>query len=61
MSNICILCKKKKVYKNKVSYSNIKNKFYSKINIKNISYWVNKYFAKIKISSKSIKIIKKCL
>ncbi|XRA05362.1 MAG: L28 family ribosomal protein [Candidatus Carsonella ruddii] len=61
MSNICILCKKKKVFKNKVSYSNIKNKFYSKINIKNVSYWINKSFIKIKISSRSIKIIKKCL
>ncbi|MGK2912772.1 MAG: L28 family ribosomal protein [Candidatus Carsonella ruddii] len=61
MSNICILCKKKKIFKNKVSYSNIKNKFYSKVNIKNISYWINKSFIQLRISSKSIKIIKKCL
>ncbi|UNB92010.1 50S ribosomal protein L28 [Candidatus Carsonella ruddii] len=61
MSNICILTKKKKFFKNKISHSNIKNKSYSKINFNKIFFWVKKNFNKIKISSKSIKIIKKCL
>ncbi|AFP84163.1 ribosomal protein L28 [Candidatus Carsonella ruddii HT isolate Thao2000] len=61
MSNICILTKKKKYSKNKVSHSNIKNKNFSKINFKNFSIWIKKNFKIIKISTKSIKIIKKCI
>ncbi|WP_433927983.1 L28 family ribosomal protein [Candidatus Carsonella ruddii] len=61
MSNICILTKKKKISKNKVSHSNIKNKNFSKINFNNYIIWFEKKFKKIKISSKSIKIINKCI
>ncbi|MBY0585355.1 50S ribosomal protein L28 [Candidatus Carsonella ruddii] len=61
MSNICILTKKKKISKNKVSHSNIKNKKFSKINFIKYTIWVEKKFQKIKISSKSINIIKKCI
>ncbi|ATX33365.1 hypothetical protein CUN91_00135 [Candidatus Carsonella ruddii] len=61
MSNICILTKKKKITKCKVSHSNIKNKCFSKINFNKQIIWVKNKFNKIKISSKSIKIIKKCI
>ncbi|XOD38920.1 MAG: L28 family ribosomal protein [Candidatus Carsonella ruddii] len=61
MSNICILTKKKKISKNRVSHSNIKNKCYSKINFNKQFIWIKEKFFKFKISSKSIKIIKKCI
>ncbi|AFP83790.1 ribosomal protein L28 [Candidatus Carsonella ruddii CS isolate Thao2000] len=61
MSKICILTLKKNIFNNKVSYSNRKKKCKKKINFKKINFWYFKNFKKIKISSKSIKIIKKCL
>ncbi|AFP84344.1 L28 family ribosomal protein [Candidatus Carsonella ruddii] len=61
MSKICLFTKKKTLVKNSVSNSNIKNKKKTKINFKNISIWVKNEFVKLKISTKSIKIIKKCI
>ncbi|AFP83983.1 L28 family ribosomal protein [Candidatus Carsonella ruddii] len=61
MSNICILTKKKKNLNNKISHSNIKSKSFNKINFKNIFIWIKKNFKNLKISTKSIKIIKKCI
>ncbi|BCG49355.1 large ribosomal subunit protein bL28 [Candidatus Carsonella ruddii] len=61
MSNICILTKKKKISKNKVSHSNKKNKTFNKSNFHKFSLWVCNFFLKIRISSKSIKILKKCI
>ncbi|WMC20396.1 MAG: L28 family ribosomal protein [Candidatus Carsonella ruddii] len=61
MSNICILTKKKKTLKNKISHSNIKSKCYKNINFKKKLIWVKNNFKILKISTKSIKIIKKCI
>ncbi|BAF35147.1 ribosomal protein L28 [Candidatus Carsonella ruddii PV] len=61
MSKICLLCKKKTLIKNNVSNSNIKNKKKTKTNFKNISIWKKNAFIKINISTKSIKIIKRCI
>ncbi|AGS06630.1 L28 family ribosomal protein [Candidatus Carsonella ruddii] len=61
MSNICVLTKKKKISKNKVSHSNKKNKIFNKSNFQKFSLWICDFFLKIRISSKSIKILKKCI
>ncbi|WMC19802.1 MAG: hypothetical protein NVS86_00795 [Candidatus Carsonella ruddii] len=61
MSNICILTKKKKISKNKISHSNIKSKCFKNINFKKKLIWIKSSFKKLKISTKSIKIIKKCI
>ncbi|XZR52529.1 MAG: L28 family ribosomal protein [Candidatus Carsonella ruddii] len=61
MSNICILTKKKKISKNKISHSNIKSKCFRKINFKKKIIWIKNKFVLLKISTKSIKIIKKCI
>ncbi|MGP4128194.1 MAG: large ribosomal subunit protein bL28 [Candidatus Carsonella ruddii] len=61
MSNICILTKKKKKSKNKVSHSNIKSKCFKNINFKKKTIWIKNNFKILKVSTKSMKIIKKCI
>ncbi|WMC19205.1 MAG: 50S ribosomal protein L28 [Candidatus Carsonella ruddii] len=61
MSNICILTKKKKKSKNKISHSNIKNKCFKKVNFKKKIIWIKNNFKILKVSTKSMKIIKKCI
>ncbi|BFI90947.1 large ribosomal subunit protein bL28 [Candidatus Carsonella ruddii] len=61
MSNICILTKKKKKSEYKVSHSNIKSKCFKYINFKKQKIWINNNFKIFKISTKSLKIIKKCI
>ncbi|WMC18204.1 MAG: 50S ribosomal protein L28 [Candidatus Carsonella ruddii] len=61
MSNICILTKKKKKTKNKISHSNIKSKCFSNLNFKKKLIWIKNTFKFLKVSIKSMKIIKKCI